>query len=138
MDFDAFLEHHGVKGMKWGERKANRQASTGKLVVSKPGARNDVTVTQRKARGLTTTGGKHASASLDAQRAAAGKQYIKKSGVHSLSNKELKEVIERMNLEQQYVRLNTPQKKQGKSFLDAAIKDGPKMAQSINELIGQR
>jgi hypothetical protein len=60
------LEHHGVKGQKWGVRR------------------------------------KSGSHSEDAQRHNAAK----KKKVHELSDKELKDLVNRMNMEQQVKRMN--------------------------------
>lgn len=78
------LAHHGVKGMKWGVRK--ERSST-------------ITVHQ-KGKKLTTEGGHAKPAHEDATRVAAITQKAKVSGMHSLSNDELKIVRERLNLEQ--------------------------------------
>jgi hypothetical protein len=73
------LEHHGIKGMKWGVRKTS-SSEGGEL---KPSADHE-----------TVTGYK--------ERASAG-------GVKNLSNKELQELVNRMNLEQQHRNLQAQQ-----------------------------
>lgn len=70
-----FLEHFGVRGMKWGTRRA----------------------------------GKVDTSSADAQVAVAASLKAKKSGVKSLSNKELQDLVTRMNLEQQLSKLKESQ-----------------------------
>jgi hypothetical protein len=134
------LLHYGKKGMKWGERRAAGRANSTQTSSHGGGnnARQEITVTQKGAHALKTKGGKYGAASEDARRAAAGRQSIKKSGVHSLSNKELQEVVTRMNLEQQYVRLSTPQKKQGKSFVDEAITNVPKLIGAAKQAQGKK
>ena len=88
------LAHYGVKGMKWGVRKDSSPSS------------GPTEVTTRAIKGrVITTGGKGHAPSDDALKAAVGKQKAKKSGLASLSNKELQAVVTRMNLEQQYSRL---------------------------------
>lgn len=73
------LAHYGVKGMKWGIRNASSQAES--------------------------EGHHH---SEDAKRSEAAKAKIKESGgTHALSNKELQDVVTRMNLEKQYSSLST-------------------------------
>lgn len=66
------LEHFGVRGMKWGQRKAARSAHIQKT----------------------------ASPDFKSSRDAHAK--AKTVGVHSLSNTELQAAITRMNLERQY------------------------------------
>lgn len=72
------LEHHGVKGMRWGVRHL-------------------------------PSGGTVGSPSADAKEAAASKQKISVGGTHALSTKELRTLVDRMNLEQQYSRITTSQ-----------------------------
>jgi 2'-5' RNA ligase len=81
-----FLEHHGVKGMRWGVRKADKTS--------------EVTVTQ-KGKKLKPSGGHNRPASTDAARAAAQKQIKKKSGVAALTDEELSQYARRLQLEQQ-------------------------------------
>lgn len=83
-----FLEHAGVKGMKWGVRKAETS-------VAKPATRM----------------------SLDAHKAQQAKAKAKASGLNSLSNKELKSLIERHNLEQQHAKLNPSKSDKAKKLL---------------------
>lgn len=68
------LKHFGVKGMKWGVRKDN----SGGAPAKKKGP------------------------STDAQKAQAAQEKAKKHGQASLSNAEMKHLVNRMNLEQQY------------------------------------
>lgn len=79
-EVEDFIEHYGVKGMKWGVRKR-----AGGLIT--------------KARG-----GPKLPDSEDASKAKVSKKKAK-NNVGSLSNKELQELVTRMNLEQQYSRL---------------------------------
>lgn len=81
-----YLEHYGVKGMKWGVRKSDVPAG-------------ETRVTQ-KGKKLKGEGGKGLPAHEDATKAAVSKQKMKGSGIQSLSNKELKDLHQRMNLEQ--------------------------------------
>lgn len=64
------LTHYGVKGMRWGFRKADKRP-----------------------------------ASAEYERTESIKTERKVSGIKALTNKELKDAIERMNLEKQYVAL---------------------------------
>lgn len=88
-----FLEHYGVKGMKWGVRRKNHG-------------------------GLSKTEFKK---SQDRQRA----ERLMRKGAKALSNQELKDVNNRLNLEQNYNRMNP-----------SPISKGRKAAQEIITTIG--
>jgi len=81
-----FIEHFGTKGMKWGVRRsrAERAKDSGEKEEkkSKKGSSEP-----KKVVGKTNTANKHAE---------------------NLSDAQLKRVVNRMNLEQQYLRLNPP------------------------------
>lgn len=75
---DDFLVHFGVKGMKWGTRKASKTPKEGP--------------------------------SKDAQTSLAIRARAKRSKTKALSNAELQQAINRMNLEQQFKRLSVNEK----------------------------
>lgn len=87
-----FLSHFGVKGMRWGVRRSEAELHGG--------------------------GSHHVSD--DHANAANAKAKAKKHGVKSLSNKELQDMINRMNLEQQYARVAPTPK--GVRFLKTGAK----------------
>lgn len=120
------LEHHGVKGMRWGVRR--RRNSSGELVP--------VSVQSNKAGQVTkTSGGSNHPTSEDAKRAMTTHQIAKSSGTHALSNQELQDLVNRLNLEQNYSRLN-----EGKSNLsklrrgNSAAKDVLSTVKTVNEV----
>lgn len=106
---EAALEHYGIKGMKWGVRK---NGPTDVVVKATPGKR------------VRTKGGKFHEPSEDAIRAAVAKQKARKSKVDSLSNKELQDLVQRMNLEQQYNRLDPGPHFAGAKFARALLTPG--------------
>ena len=87
------LVHFGVKGQKWGVR---RKATVGA---------QEVIVSDRRKK-LKTSGGAGHPAHSDAVRARTVAQIAKKSGYKSLSNKDLQDFNNRLNLEQQAKRLS--------------------------------
>lgn len=87
---DSYLVHNGVKGMKWGVRKAKAPAK--RLAVSSD--YKEFTRTSNK---------------------------IKSGGTSSLSNRQLKENIARLNLEKQYKQLNPSEVQKGYSKVKAAL-----------------
>lgn len=86
------LYHHGILGMKWGVRRSPEQLA--------------------RARGKT----RQDTRSDDAKTVSS----IKKKKVSEMSNAELKKVNERMQLEQNYSRLNPSSIKRGIAFVTAA------------------
>ena len=84
-DVEDFLAHYGVKGMKWGVRKKASDA------VDK--------VKERSAEKKTNRSSPNSS---DHERASSLNQMAADGGVKKLSNKELQDLVKRMNLERQY------------------------------------
>jgi hypothetical protein len=124
-----FLAHYGVLGMKWGVRNRSRDTSSGR----KPGGGS------RKA---TDFAGRHhpslnaprpGPASPEAARAAQLHSRARRSGTRTLSNKELQDLVTRLNLERQYSSLTQPQVNAGQKFVKDMGKDLAK--QSAQELI---
>lgn len=118
-----FLEHHGIKGMKWGVRK-KRPASTGP---------EKVTVTKTPGKRVKTSGGRQQHAHPDAVKAAINKQKARKSTTDSLSNAELKALINRMQMEQQYATIvaNSSSLKRGQD----SIKNILGLGESVNQAL---
>lgn len=135
---EEILEHHGVKGMKWGVRTANR---VGDVVVSRglgistTGNRGraaaraaakssigpqKVSVSDKRKK-LKTSGGKGFPAHADAIRARKAGQIGKKSGLKALSDKELQDYARRLNLEQNVKRLNYNEKSAPSKFIASLL-----------------
>jgi len=113
------LEHYGTKGMRWGVRKKSSGSTeaTPVKVRAKPG------------QSIQTKGGKNQPAHEDAIKVAAAQQKVRKSGTQALSNQEMKLIVERMNLEQQYGKLNPKQASRGEKFLQDILETGaPELA----------
>jgi hypothetical protein len=109
------LAHWGVKGMKWGVRK-DRTPVEASIKEGVPGRR------------IKAEGGKHLPASDDAIAAVKAHQIARKSTTDALSNKELRALVDRMNLEQQYNQLNAsgPRASAGRKFLNDYLQNGGK------------
>lgn len=114
------LDHSGVKGMKWGVR---RKATVG--------AQEVIVSDKRIGKGIKTSGGKGHPASAEAINVRKIGQVGKKSGITSLSNKQLQEYNQRMNLEQQAKRLAYQDKSAGKRFIQTILlRRGPGVAEA--------
>ena len=74
-----YLAHHGVKGMKWGIRKVRKSVKSAHKSYSKKHYSKDYRATQN----------------------------LRRKSSKQLSNKQLKELNKRMELEQNYNRLST-------------------------------
>ena len=103
-----FIAHYGVKGMRWGVRK--------QTAVS---AQSVVDAGLRRKTKVKTKGGQAHPATDDAIKAAVQKQKLKKSGAAALSNKELSELRDRLQLEQQVKSLAAPT---GQKFVTGQLK----------------
>lgn len=88
------LEHVGIKGMRWGHRKAEPVAVMPSSTSRVPHG------TKRKTK-IEVEGGENHPATEDAKKAAEARVKLHKSGPAALSNKELQELANRLRLEQQ-------------------------------------
>ena len=104
-EYVEYLTHHGIKGMKWGNRKGSSESSSPSKI------------------------------SDDYAKAEANKKVVKEHGTKALSNKELQDLVTRMNLEQQHRNLVNNSAKptkfeSGKKKIDAIIGVG----RTLNDL----
>lgn len=99
-----FLEHYGIKGMRWGKRNASSNVK--KAIVTVNGTDHDAGPTRATPDALTSAGYK--------ARVAVG-------GVHALSTKELQTLVTRQNLEQQYAKLNPEPMSAGQKFMTETL-----------------
>lgn len=94
-----FLAHYGVKGMKWGVRRAERA--------------------EKKAQK------RYENSSEDSRAAQNAAKKIKKGSVDALSNQELQALVTRMNLEQQLSGLQEKKKTKsaGQKFVEEVARE---------------
>jgi len=120
------LSHHGIKGMRWGIRSRSTGPQT--VTVSEKGKR------------IKTSGGEGHPAHSDAVRARTIGQVGKKSGLKSLSDKELQDYSKRLTLEQNVKRLRYNDMSPGKKFVASLLgQTGKSTAQSVaNDVAGQQ
>lgn len=106
MDRDDFIQHYGVKGMKWGKRK-KRSVETSSSTSSAPARQlSDDYKTARSLKGKSSA---------------------------ELSNKELQTLVSRMNLEQQYARLNPTPPTTQKVVTDILANTGKQLASEYSK-----
>lgn len=108
-----FLEHYGVKGMRWGVRKREEPNAVA------PQAASRVPHGDKRQTKIDVKGGENHPAAPDAIKIAQVKAKYQKSGPAALNNQELRELQERMNLEANVSRLVAPSSKveRGRRFL---------------------
>ena len=104
--FSHELMHHGVKGMKWGVRK-DRSISGRSIGKAAKSAASSVT---NRAKNIT---GSRSSKALKAAR---------KKNIDEMSNQELQEVINRLNLERNYRSLTKTDYMRGQKYVADALK----------------
>ena len=107
---DSSLSHYGVNGMKWGVRRKQPSGPVEVTTITRPGER------------VKAKGGKNLGPSEDAVKKARLHQTARKSTTDSLSNKELRDLVERMNLEVQYQRLDQQTMTGGRKLVNDALK----------------
>jgi hypothetical protein len=123
-----FISHYGVRGMRWGQRKPPPAPVPTSVKSVVPQAKF------RKTK-IMGEGGHNHPAAPDALKVASTRQKLKKSGTDALSNQELREVAERMNLEQQVVRLERtkPPSTTGKKAVGQLLKDPKKTIETTGK-----
>lgn len=133
---DDILGHSGVKGMKWGVTKSGSPSGSGTAKNSRFARKpTEVTVSQKPGQFVRTAGGRKQIASEDAIKTAANRQKAKKSTTDSLTTKDLQEAVNRMNLEQQYIRLlkQSDRRSRGQKFIQSILGD-PKKRKDIQDM----
>jgi hypothetical protein len=128
------LEHHGIKGMKWGVRRNKVELQTKGVNID--GERSTVTLNPKTGRIVSASPTLRAKPSEDAVRAKVAKARVKSQSLDTLSNQELQQLVNRMNLEQQYSRLVTnPQSGASLSEGHKKVKEILGLGNTVNEAI---
>lgn len=119
------LLHYGVLGMKWGVKKARKSSDT-------------VDETRRKSNTLNSNTQK--SNTQNSNTKQQSKKFITKKqkqkqimeDLNSMSDKELRERLNRMQMEQQYIRMMTPEKSAAKKQVEQfLINEGRNLASQM-------
>ena len=112
MEYDPELYHHGIKGMKWGVRRTPEQLGHVTKKARDAAKKVGSTISKRasEAKKSHDTKKKHDEEVKRAQRNS-------KKKLSELTNDELRERIQRMELEQRYRQLTPQQKTKGQAFI---------------------
>lgn len=112
------IEHHGIKGMKWGVRRTKVELQSKGVTLD--GERSVVTLHPTTGKVVSASPNLRSKPTDDAVAASLTKARIKTQSLDVVSNKELQHLVNRMNLEQQYARLST-----------SAVSDGQRRVKNI-------
>lgn len=102
------LYHHGVKGMKWGVRRTPAQL------------------------GHKTTSSKKKKVVREVKVHEDHKKAHSKKSIKEMSDQELRERLNRLQMEQNYRKLDTNTVKKGRSYINSALKT----AKTVAEITG--
>lgn len=119
------LLHYGVLGMKWGVKKARKSSDT-------------VDETRRKSN--TQNSNTQKSNTQNSNTKQQSKKFVTKKqkqkqimdDLNSMSDKELRDRLNRMQMEQQYIRMMTPEKSAAKKQVEQfLINEGRNLASQM-------
>lgn len=115
------LRHYGVLGMKWGKRKASNNVSSNTNINTRSNTQSHQTI--------NNSNNRQQSKKIVTKRQMQ-KQIIK--DLNSMSDKELRDRLNRMQMEQQYIRMMTPEKSAAKKQVEQfLINEGRNLASQM-------
>jgi hypothetical protein len=103
---DTFLRHYGIAGMRWGKRKSSPSYDKSVKTFGGDRAHKNLNVSPK---------------SVDAMKARNYQTRVKNAGTDALSTKELQNLVTRMNLEQQYSKMNPPKVSAGAQIVGSLM-----------------
>ena len=119
------LLHYGVLGMKWGVKKARKSSDTVDETRKKSNTQNSNTQKSNTQNSNTKQQSKKFVTKKQRQ-----KQIME--DLNSMSDKELRERLNRMQMEQQYIRMMTPEKSAAKKQVEQfLINEGRNIASQM-------
>lgn len=112
-DYNNELYHHGIKGMKWGIRRTDAQLGHETVNLQK-------TKKRVEAAGTIVTESQNINKKVSSKKQRKmQKQQVQTA--KAMTDKELRERVNRLNMEQQYARLSTEQMNAGKVNVDKVL-----------------
>lgn len=119
------LLHYGVLGMKWGVKKARKSSNTVDETRRKSNTQNSNTQKSNTQNSNTKQQSKKFVTKKQKQ-----KQIME--DLNSMSDKELRDRLNRMQMEQQYIRMMTPEKSAAKKQVEQfLINEGRNLASQM-------
>lgn len=119
------LLHYGVLGMKWGVKKARKSSDTVDETRKKSNTQNSNTQKSNT---------QNSNTKQQSKKFVTKKQKRKQimEDLNSMSDKELRERLNRMQMEQQYIRMMTPEKSAAKKQVEQfLINEGRNLASQM-------
>lgn len=131
---DDDLYHHGIKGMKWGVRRTKEQLgykTSPKKKKRSPNDENVFTKTAKKTGKAISTATSNASAKRKEKKeeerqtkeARARNKKLKNKPISDMTDEELRQKIQRIQLENQYRALNPKKVSAGEKFAKTVLND---------------
>ena len=134
-DLETFLEHHGVKGMKWGVRK-KRQSRVDTSAVNELARRKNqnVGMVDPSTVGPKKTGNPNVAMPDQGTLNKSSGGLVRRPNTAHLTDKQLQDTINRMRLDQQYAELTAPKMSPGKKWIKGL---GSKLANNLQDAIAK-
>ena len=129
---EEYLEHHGILGMKWGVRRTKRQLANSSTQPTKSPNKYYEKIRVQRIKKKNTKGELKAQKKEALKSAAKPKKKNKeeKDPMKQMSDAELQNRVNRIQLEQRYKKLTAPKMSKGKAMVAGAIE---KAAQEITQ-----
>lgn len=124
------LLHYGVLGMKWGVKKARKSSNTVDETRRKSNTQNSNTQKFNTQKSNTQNSNTKQQSKKFVTKKQKQKQIME--DLNSMSDKELRERLNRMQMEQQYIRMMTPEKSAAKKQVEQfLINEGRNLASQM-------
>lgn len=118
------LAHHGIKGMRWGVRRTKKQlGNTSSPSGSKPRKEISEEQSDKAKKSVASEAAGIARNAKDIHGAISNIRRASKKGedLSKISDSELRDKVNRMNLEQQYSRLSGDKTSKGETYVSNAL-----------------